>query len=176
MPRAMPPRVRSDSSDLSRGDFDAIRDAVMETARGRWFLDEFASRLRTAETAELLDGMKRLENSVAANHDVLMARLADALSQDDGDDHLAEALSGEADGMVTDLAPRHMKFYRGDEDIFEPAPQAMIAAVAEPLRPALVEADAPPAQPPKQRIVIIRHKPGEQIDVPLMPEDFARAS
>jgi hypothetical protein len=176
MPKALPPRVRSASSDLSTGDFEAIRDAVMETARGRWFLDEFASRLRTAETADLLDGMKRLENSVAANHDALMARLADALSRDNEDDGIKDALSSEADGMVAELAPRHMKFYRADEDIFEPAPQAMIGAVAEPSRPVLVEADAPPVQPTKQRIVIIRHKAGEQINVPLMPEDFAKAS
>lgn len=146
----------------------------METARGRWFLDEYSARLRTAETADLLDSMKRLENAVAANHDALMARLADALSLDDEDDLLAEALSSPEIDMGAELAPRHMKFYRADEDIFEPAPHAMIAAVPEPLRPVLVE--PAPAQPQKQRIVITRHKPGEQIDVPLMAEDFAKAS
>lgn len=178
-PRALPSRVRPAPSGLSASDFEAIRDAVMETARGRWFLDEYATRLRTAETAELLDSMKRLENAVAANHDALMARLADALSLDDADDdELTEALFNPASGEEQDLTPRHMKFYRADEEIFEPAPHAMIAAVpdtpreAEPAGQAQVE----PAAPPKQRIVIIRHKPGEQIDVPLMAEDFAKAS
>lgn len=175
-PRAMPSRVRPASPDLSPEDFYAIRDAVMETARGRWFLDEYATRLRTAETADLLDSMKRLENAVAANHDALMARLADALSLDDEEDALAEALASADDDLAPELAPRHMKFYRADEDIFEPAPQAMIAAVPEPLRPVLVEPETAPAQPQKQRIVIIRHKPGEQIDVPLMAEDYAKAS
>lgn len=176
MPRAMPPRVRPASPDLNPGDFDAIRDAVMETARGRWFLDEFATRLRTAETAELLDGMKRLETSIATNHDALMARLADALSADDEDDALSGALLNEAPGLTPELAPRHMKFYRADEDIFEPAPHAVIGAVADASRPVLVEAANPPAPAAKQRIVIIRHKAGEQIDVPLMSEDLAKAS
>lgn len=30
--------------------FETIEAAVMETARGRWFLDEFARRIRAAET------------------------------------------------------------------------------------------------------------------------------
>jgi len=38
----------------------------METARGRWFLMEFARRQRTAETATLLEAMARLENQVAS--------------------------------------------------------------------------------------------------------------
>ena len=84
-PRAMPSRVRPAQPDLSHEDFDEIRDAVMETARGRWFLDEYATRLRTRETTNLLDSMKRLENAVSANHDALMARLAGALAQDRGD-------------------------------------------------------------------------------------------
>jgi hypothetical protein len=37
----------------------------METARGRWFLMEFARRQRSAETATLLEAIARLENRVA---------------------------------------------------------------------------------------------------------------
>ncbi len=177
MTRAMPSRVRpSSSSDLSPEDFDAIRDAVMETARGRWFLDEYAARLRTAETAGLLDGLKRLENAVAANHDAMMARLADALLCDDEDLALDEPQPLCAEEPATELAPRHMKFYRSDEDIFEPAPHAMIAAVPEPMRPVLVEPETRDTPPQRQRIVIIRHKADEPIDVPLMADDFAKAS
>jgi hypothetical protein len=172
----MPSRVRPASSDLSPEDFDAIRDAVMETARGRWFLNEYAARLRTVETASLLDGMKRLETAIAANHDAMMARLADALLCDDEDDVLDEPAESTDDGLAAELSPRHMKFYRTDEDIFEPAPHAMITAVPDSPRPVLVEPEAPEAPPQRQRIVIIRHKAGEQIDVPLMTNDFAKAS
>ena len=47
-------------------DFERIEAAVMETARGRWFLMEFARRQRAAETATLLEAIARLENRVAS--------------------------------------------------------------------------------------------------------------
>lgn len=51
-------------SPLSESDYGAIEAAVMETARGRWFLAEFAKRNRTADTEILLGAMSRLENAV----------------------------------------------------------------------------------------------------------------
>ena len=157
----MPPR------DIGAEDFDAIRAAVMETARGRWFLDQYAARLRVAEIQSLAAGMKRIESALSSNHDALMARLASAL------DRGAAAPQAPA---TPDLAPRHMKYFRNDEDIFEPAPHAQIAAVPD---LAILAAEPAPAAeaetPAKRRIVIIRHKPGEQIDVPLA-DDLAKAS
>jgi hypothetical protein len=50
----------------SEADFEAIRDAFMETARGRWFLAEYASRNRNVDTAMVLDAVARIEASVAA--------------------------------------------------------------------------------------------------------------
>ncbi len=44
-----------------REDYEAIEAAVMETARGRWFLDEYARRRRTADTAIVLDAIGKLE-------------------------------------------------------------------------------------------------------------------
>ncbi len=46
-------------------DYDRIQEAVMETARGRWFLMEFARRQRAAETQKLLEAISRLENLLA---------------------------------------------------------------------------------------------------------------
>ncbi|HEX8164326.1 MAG TPA: hypothetical protein VF601_00895 [Beijerinckiaceae bacterium] len=51
---------------LGAAEYDAIAEAVMETARGRWFLAEFARRNRTADTAVLLDAIGRLEQAVVA--------------------------------------------------------------------------------------------------------------
>lgn len=45
-------------------DYEAIEAAVMETARGRWFLMEFARRNRNADTKVLLDAIARLENQM----------------------------------------------------------------------------------------------------------------
>ncbi|MBZ0217486.1 MAG: protein phosphatase CheZ, partial [Fimbriimonadaceae bacterium] len=49
---------------LRSGDYDAIRDAVMETERGRWFLREFAQRNRNADTEILLSAIQKLHNNL----------------------------------------------------------------------------------------------------------------
>jgi hypothetical protein len=51
---------------LNAADYDAIEAAVMETARGRWFLIEYDRRRRTAETAQLLEAVTRLERAVGS--------------------------------------------------------------------------------------------------------------
>ena len=166
-PRELPDRAMPAPAGLDPEDFDAIREAVMETPRGRWFLDEFSARLRRAESASLQDSMRRLETAIAGNHDEVMSRLASVLREEPAG--AAEPLQGEAGPR---LAPRHMKYYRADEDIFEPAPEATIAAV-----PRLLDM-LPPEEPvpaPRRRIVITRHKPGEPFDVPLA-EDLPKAS
>lgn len=168
-PKELPPRARPAPHGLSPEDFEEIREAVMETARGRWFLDEYATRLRRAETSGLRDSMRRLELAMAANHDEVMSRLASALHEDVRE--VAPSAPRETAGDMR-LAPRHMKYYRADEDVFEPAPEAAIAAV-----PRLLDMlpPEPEATPQRRRITIIRHKPGEQFDVPLA-EDLPKAS
>jgi hypothetical protein len=47
-------------------DFEAIREAFLETARGRWFLDEYTKRNRNADTAMVLEAVARIESSLAA--------------------------------------------------------------------------------------------------------------
>jgi hypothetical protein len=55
--RAMQPREE---------DYDAIREAFMETSRGRWFLGEYAKRNRNADTSMVLDAVARIEENIAA--------------------------------------------------------------------------------------------------------------
>jgi len=50
----------------SEADYDAIRDAFMETSRGRWFLGEYAKRNRNADTSMVLDAVARIEEALAA--------------------------------------------------------------------------------------------------------------
>ena len=45
-----------------REQYEALESAVMESARGRWFLAEYARRNRAADTVMLLDALKKLEN------------------------------------------------------------------------------------------------------------------
>ena len=65
----------------SEGDYDAIRDAFMETSRGRWFLGEYAKRNRNADTRMVLDAVARIEDALVAQR------------QPPPDDKLPEALN-----------------------------------------------------------------------------------
>lgn len=58
--------ISARASVPSEEDYDAIREAFMETARGRWFLDEYAKRNRNADTRMVLDAVARIEQTVAA--------------------------------------------------------------------------------------------------------------
>ena len=68
----------------SEEDYDAIREAFMETARGRWFLDEYARRNRNADTSMVLDAVARIEETLAAQKQppppVVVDRLPQALT------------------------------------------------------------------------------------------------
>jgi hypothetical protein len=68
----------------SEEDYDAIREAFMETARGRWFLDEYAKRNRNADTRMVLDAVSRIEGTLAAQRQppppVVIDRLPEALA------------------------------------------------------------------------------------------------
>jgi hypothetical protein len=50
----------------SEADYDAIREAFMETARGRWFLSEYTKRNRNADTNMVLEAVTRMEANLAA--------------------------------------------------------------------------------------------------------------
>jgi hypothetical protein len=50
----------------SEEDYEAISEAFMETARGRWFLGEYAKRNRNADTRMVLDAVARIEQTMAA--------------------------------------------------------------------------------------------------------------
>jgi hypothetical protein len=66
----------------SEADYDAIREAFMETSRGRWFLGEYAKRNRNADTSMVLDAVARIEETLAAHR-----------QPSSPDDRLAEALA-----------------------------------------------------------------------------------
>ena len=50
-------------------DYEAILAAVSESARGRWFLEEYARHNRTADTEILLDALDRLERRMDRQSD-----------------------------------------------------------------------------------------------------------
>jgi hypothetical protein len=189
----MPNAVEARGSTEEPVDYEAIEQAVLESKRGRWFLDEYARRLKRDETAALLQAIGKLEIAVTSGQGLLAERLAKALGE--------VAPAGQAPAT---LAPQHVKYFKQDEDIFEAPADPVIPAAPKPEMPKgaklvirhrteTISEPAPaaetvslPAEPtfaqpataeeaPKRRIVIIRHKAGEPIDVPLQDEIAASA-
>jgi hypothetical protein len=87
----------------SEADYDAIREAFMETARGRWFLAEYAKRNRNADTRMVLDAVARIEETLAAQRQPPPPdnRLGEALAAirsavDRAEDKVAQAAGGSA--------------------------------------------------------------------------------
>ncbi len=140
-------------SDFTDSDYEAIEAAVIETARGRWFLAEHAKRNRAAETVALLAAMRKLERAVAAascpaSDREMLAELA----------RLSEA-AGNAMALVA-----HMK---------ERLDALIGARGGAPEKPETTQEQEPPlpgiipAEDPKRRIILVRHGRSEETKIPL---------
>jgi hypothetical protein len=98
---------------ISREDYEAIEAAVMETARGRWFLAEYARRNRHADTGVLLEAIARLEKRLGADFGSTgtlhlqreLTDMAETISQTKLD--LAHSIV-EAGGLVADPQPEQV--------------------------------------------------------------------
>ncbi len=101
-------------------EYDAILTAVMETPRGRWFMEEFARRNRNADTQTLLSAIESIgtvakeATSAAPTVDVLRLELQEmsasiqqtraeiaAIKPTDAGDNRIMAATGELDAIVT---------------------------------------------------------------------------
>lgn len=51
-------------SPIRTVDYEAIEEALLQSARGRWFLNEYTKRNRNADTRMLLDAITKLETSL----------------------------------------------------------------------------------------------------------------
>lgn len=85
------------AAEPNEQDYDAIREAFMETARGRWFLGEYAKRNRNADTRMVLDAVAKIEETLAAQRQpVVVDRLPEALVEIRRAVGEAEAAAGKA--------------------------------------------------------------------------------
>src|SRR5450755_1074188 len=101
--------ISARATQPSEQDYDAIREAFMETARGRWFLGEYAKRNRNADTRMVLDAVARVEENLAAQKQAAPDNgLAEALvAIRRALDGARAAASGAIDGLALEetLAP-----------------------------------------------------------------------
>ena len=57
--------------------FESLEAAVLETSRGRWFLEEYAKRQRSTETLAILEILRKLENTITSNSMSLAPKAAE---------------------------------------------------------------------------------------------------
>ncbi len=116
---------------LTPADYDTIEAAVMETARGRWFLAEYARRNRHSDTTTLLRALDRIEQAMTRDkpgHDTTRLRrelldMADLIARARRDvaASIAEAAGGvqvSADRSFDDMLAAAE---RADTDVFNAA-------------------------------------------------------
>jgi hypothetical protein len=124
--------------------FESLEAAVLETQRGRWFLEEYARRQRSAETLAILEILKKLENSITNTSFLPPPKGAEPAA--------APALKTE-----------QLKFFKQDEEIFvEPtiAPPAL-SVVSSPPKVDIT----PPPEPKGAKLKI------QRVPAVAMPED-----
>ncbi len=66
--------------EIDDADYETLEAAVMETARGRWFLAEFARRRRAEDAPRILAAIERLE-ARATRSETLEARAVGLLAE-----------------------------------------------------------------------------------------------
>jgi hypothetical protein len=101
--------ISARAAPSGEADYEAIREAFMETARGRWFLGEYAKRNRQADTRMVLNAVARIERMLeAAQQPPPGTRLPEILTiLSNAVDQAAEAAASAADGLAIEerLAP-----------------------------------------------------------------------
>jgi hypothetical protein len=151
--------------------FEAIEAAVLKSPKGRWFLDEYARRLRSSETVSILDAIKRLERAVAASPPQDAATLKPSqlkYFKDDEDIFVQAKLAAPALSVVDNAQSRpdprgaHVKIERVKAPMAETPPADVMTATPKPA-----------AGEPKQRVVIIKKAPGEELSIPMVDSGSA---
>lgn len=141
---------------INEQDYETIEDAVMETARGRWFLREYARRIRAADTNRLIEAMSRIERVLSGQASLLedqfasaahvgaieerrdqLAQLATGLREQGYDGDLCARIEREANGLSTLIEDM-----RRPAAAMENAPGPMRPEPPQALRPVTIEAHA----------------------------------
>lgn len=122
---------------LTPDDFETIEAAVLETPRGRWFLAEFARRIREQESSRLLDAVGKLERVVRDLAERPVAQPVPVLPEPAAMHALAPP-AGARDREASPLLARIEAFGRGRRSRdaggeSEPAPAPIAAAPASSL-------------------------------------------
>jgi hypothetical protein len=177
--------------------FESLEAAVLETSRGRWFLEEYAKRQRSAETLAILEILKKLENSITNTSFLPPAKNTQALKSEqlkffrqDEEIFVEPAIVPTSLSVVKKAPPAepaHPAEPKGAKlkiQRMQPSQSSEAPAAVEPKKPAASAAASepvaslapPPAAEPKQRVVIIRRPASEANEIPLMEDSKSEAA
>ncbi len=93
--------ISARAAQPSDEDYGAIHEAFMETARGRWFLTEYAKRNRNADTCAVLDAVARIEDTLARQKPA-----AEAVEPEAIEPETAEPIPAAPDPRLAELEQR----------------------------------------------------------------------
>jgi len=180
-------------AEYSEEEYDQIEAAVLNTARGRWFLSEHARRQRVADTQTVLDAIAKLEQGIGLY--VRAGIPAPALSELDdiaksvalakqellsiassvADEPIARKLQGalalvnfaeeRLDSMIAAHAPR-VQAAAGEA----PPPETPLASADEATGIAMISPEEPRPEEAKSRILVVRRRSSEETHIPLLEE------
>jgi hypothetical protein len=177
---------------LSDSDYEKIESAVMESARGRWFLAEYSRRRGLGTVTELMEAMRRIEAAIREHpvpplpyppYEGIGDRPAVRPAMPVGDaDKRAEAIAqfnriqaglksmlpqepeASEDEQTGDLVidARHLRYFIEDEELFAPP--------AKPKSGLPVVAPSPETLKDRKRIIVIRRASSRDTLIPLADE------
>jgi len=185
-------------TQLTELDFEAIENAVMETARGRWFLSEYKKRhnTRQPDTPTLLDAINRLEKVITnISHDLPAQQkpkkiiVSPPAKPAPAEIKQHQTTKSQAKAHKTEsLTKENLQFFAKDEDMFTDdiaAPtasqqgkdSALKAFKVAPLGKDKQNKDSKlpdltmrPTSKERDRIVVIRNASTTDINIPLAEE------
>jgi hypothetical protein len=180
--------------------FESLESAVMETPRGRWFLEEYSKRQRSEESLAILEILRGLEKSIINSGSSLNSQkavVAKPINQEQlkffkkDEEIFAESIvvPPPALSVVSPVAAAEVKLpteskgaklkiqrVNSTEMPEEPIITNMIPdTLAPPTKDAETVADAASIEP-KQRIVIIRRPASEVSEIPMVDENKAEVA
>ncbi len=110
-------------TQLTELDYDAIENAVMATARGRWFLSEYKKRHGNTGTPEILDAIARLEKVITSINIGELAQKSQETTQPAVPAFTPAVVDmPKANETITPgaktLSKENLQFFSNDEDLF----------------------------------------------------------
>ncbi len=146
-------------TQLTELDYDAIENAVMATARGRWFLSEYKKRHGDTGTPKILDAIARLEKVITSINIDELAQKPQKTAQPVAPAFVPAVVdipkaSDTTTPEAKPLSKENLQFFSNDEDLFADDTSSFLPEAIPakgPVQNAAPEDPAPKADPAPEK-------------------------